>query len=113
MNAIKNDATQKMKTLSECVNESIEKGYNENFKVTSRGLTTLDGRTIYSAKDIAISNFFRFEGYSNPEDNCILYLIDTHDGRKGLLIDAYGVDADVKISDFIRTVEDIQKVNKN
>jgi len=113
MNATKNDSTQKMKTLSESVNESIEKGYAENFKVTSKGLSTQDGASVYAAQDIAISNFFRFEGYSNPEDNCILYLIETHDGRKGLLIDAYGVDADVKISDFIRAVEDIQKVNKN
>src|SRR5690349_13808959 len=103
MDIKKHDATPKMKTLSESVNESIEKGYDENFKVTARGLSTEDGSTIYAAKDISISDFFRFEGYSNPEDNCILYLIDTHDGRKGLLIDAYGVDADVKISEFIRS----------
>lgn len=112
MNPNKNDSTQKMKTLSEGVNESIEKGFTENFKVITKGLCTQDEKTIYSPQDVAITNFYRFEGYSDPQDNSILYLIEAHDGRKGTLIDAYGPEADVKISNFIRDVEDIQKKNK-
>jgi hypothetical protein len=38
--------------------------------------------------------------------------LETHDGKKGTLIDAYGPEADSKISDFIRQVEDIQKKDK-
>lgn len=113
MNPNTNDSTQKMKTLSESVNEAVGKGYAENFKVISRGLVTQDDKCIYSPDQIAIKNFYRFEGYSDPQDNAILYLIETNDGKKGTLIDAYGVDADTKLSDFIREVEDIQKKNKN
>jgi len=109
MHPTKNDASLKMKTLSESITESIEKGYVENFKVITGGLATEDEARIYAAQDIVIPNFFRFEGYSDPEDNCILYLIETSDGIKGMLIDAYGAEADVKISDFIRAVEEIHK----
>jgi hypothetical protein len=111
MNNSKNDATLKMKTLSESVNEAMGKGYTENFKVITQGLTTEDEQVIYTPSDIVISNFYRFEGYSDPEDNAILYLITTNDGRKGTLIDAYGVEADSKISNFIGEVENIQKKN--
>lgn len=113
MNPNKNDATQKMKTLSESINEALEKGYTENFKVITKGLSTQDEQSIYAPQDVAISNFYRFEGYSDPMDNSILYLIETNDGRKGTLTDVYGAEADVKISNFVREVEDIQKKNKN
>jgi hypothetical protein len=112
MKTNENDATPKMKTLSECVNESIAKGYTENFKVITKGLSTEDDKSIYIPQEIAITNFYRFEGYSDPQDNSILYLIETNDGLKGMLIDAYGAEADTKISNFIRDVEDIHKKNK-
>lgn len=113
MNANKNDATPKMKTLSENVNEAIEKGFVENFIVVTKGLSTEDKKAVYAPADIAISDFYRFEGYSDPQDNSILYLIETNDGRKGTLIDAYGAQADAKISTFIRNVEDIHKEKNN
>lgn len=109
MNSNKNDATPKMQTLSESVNEAIEKGYTENFKVVAAGLITADEQVTYTPPDIEISDFYRFEGYSDPQDNAILYLIKTNDGRKGTLIDSYGAQADAKISSFIHEVEDIHK----
>ncbi len=107
------DVTQSMTTLSECITNALEIGYIENFKVGSRGLTTSDGQSTYQPQDISISNFFRFEGYTNPDDNSILYLVKTCDGRKGTLIDAYGVYADAEFSNFIRQVADINKVKES
>jgi len=109
LNTNNNDSTLKMKTLSENVNESLEKGYTENFKVITKGLCTEDEKSIYIPQDVAITDFYRFEGYSDPQDNSILYLIETKDGRKGTLIDAYGAEADGRITNFIRDVEDIHK----
>jgi len=113
MNPNINDSTQKMRTLTDCINEALERGYTENFKIKNNGLVTLDGKSLYKPEHISITNFYRFEGYSDPQDNCILYLISTHDGKKGTLIDVYGANAEPMISDFIREVEDIQKKNKN
>lgn len=105
----KHDSSQKMATLSECVNKGVENGYTENFKVATKGLTTGAEEKFYKPEEIKVSSFYRFEGYSDPQDNAILYLIDTNDGKKGILIDAYGAYADAKLSKFIREVEDIQR----
>ncbi len=109
MESTENDATQNMKTLSECINKAVQKGYTENFKVTGKGLTTEDEENSYLPENVAISDFHRFEGYSDPQDNAILYIIQTDDGTKGVLIDSYGTYADAKIGSFIKQVAEIQK----
>ena len=98
-----------MATLSECMTIALDRGYSENFKVIAKGLATVDEKFVYAPEDIRITNFYRFEGNSNTDDNSILYLIETADRKKGILIDAYGVYANTLISNFVRQVEDFQK----
>lgn len=109
MESNKDDSTPNMKTLSECINKAVAKGYTENFKVTGKGLITENEETSFLPENVAISDFHRFEGYSDPQDNAILYIIQTENGTKGTLIDSYGAYADAKISNFIKQVEDIHK----
>ncbi len=106
---LKNDSTQKMTTLSEAINHAVNQGYTEDFQFSSGALTTTGHKGRYASTDLTIPNFYRFEGYSDPQDNAILYLIETTDGKKGTLVDAYGADSDAKLSAFIKTVEDIHK----
>jgi hypothetical protein len=103
------DSTMQMQTLSEATNAAAKRGFTEGFKVLGKGLTTETEEKFYSPDEVRIDNFFRFEGYSDPMDNAILYLIETSDNVKGTLIDAYGTYADAKLSKFIHDVEDIQK----
>jgi hypothetical protein len=106
------DSTEKMPTLIEQINKALQQGYTENFKISARGLTDEMESKYYTSHEVQIPNFHRFEGYSDPQDNAILYWIQTVDGRKGILVDAYGAYADVKVNNFIREVEDIQKTKK-
>ncbi|MCB0655298.1 MAG: phosphoribosylpyrophosphate synthetase [Saprospiraceae bacterium] len=48
----------------------------------------------YDPARFEIVEIHRFEGMSSTDDNSILYLIITDDGRKGSLVDAYGVYGD-------------------
>jgi len=98
-----------MKTLAFCLNKAMSDGYKENFKVTEKGLQSLETEKLYSPGDVHIVNFFRFEGASDPSDSAILYVIETHDGAKGTLTDAYGMYGDVEVDKFIKEVEDISK----
>ena len=105
----KNDATLKIKTLSQRLLEAMKRGSTDNFKVVDATLIDIDHDNNYSSKEVAITDYFRFEGYTDPQDSAILYLIKTNDGHKGTLIDAYGVYADSIISNFVNRIESIQK----
>ncbi|MEJ1240726.1 hypothetical protein WBG78_21455 [Chryseolinea sp. T2] len=106
--AQKQDATLKMSTLSEALNHAVKDGFVEDFKFENGALTSGKDNH-YSPEDVKISNFYRFEGYSDPDENSILYLIETTDGKKGTLVDAYGAYSDAKLATFIRAVEEITK----
>ena len=45
-------------------------------------------------RDFKITEMYRFEGDSSPDDNSVLYAIESKDGIKGVLVDAYGTYAE-------------------
>jgi len=98
---MESNSTAKMATLSEAINRAVKQGYTENFKFLLIGLTTEAEEKYYSRADISITNFFRFEGYSDSQENAILYLIETSDSKKGILLDAHSNFSDARISAFI------------
>ena len=104
-----NDLIPHMKSLSSLTNKMVLNGYDDDFKITDNGLKSLKTEKIYQPDQINIINFFRFEGQSDPNDNTIMYVIETADGLKGTLIDAYGPYADRKLAEFMNQVESIQK----
>ena len=104
-----NNTMPYMKSLSSCINKMVQDGYASDFKATDEGLYELETQKIYSPADVKVVNFFRFEGPSSPEDNAILYVIETKDGVKGTLVDAYGTYSDPYVDRFIKNVEDVHK----
>ena len=71
--------------------DNLEKhGYIEQFKVQKDKLVSLTTSKKYKSGDVKAVNFYRFEGTSDPDDMSILYAIETTDGAKGTLTDAYG-----------------------
>ena len=46
---------------------------------------------IFRAEDLTIREFHRFEGVSDPDDMSIVYAIESRDGTRGTLVDAFGV----------------------
>ena len=104
-----NNSVPYMKSLATCLSKMVTEGYTEDFKVTDHGLEATHQHGNYKPEQIQVINFFRFEGESDPDDNAILYVIETNDGTKGTLIDAYGIYNDPKVSKFMKDVENIQK----
>jgi hypothetical protein len=98
-----------LKTLTACLEYVMGEGFKEDFKVVGAELTSLQTGRTFKPEDIKVVNFYRFEGPSSPDDNGILYAIETQDGTKGTLVDAYGVYADEEVGNFIVLVEDINK----
>ncbi|HEY0678396.1 MAG TPA: phosphoribosylpyrophosphate synthetase [Chitinophagaceae bacterium] len=104
-----NDRSTYMTDLDKCQKKMTEKGYSEQFQVTEEGLKAIETGHIYSPPEVKVNDFFRFEGISDPDDMSILYAIETADGHKGTLVDAYGLYADDDISQFMAGVEEIHK----
>jgi hypothetical protein len=104
-----NNSQNFMATLTDSLNKAIKDGYVDNFRMTRYGLfSDIKHKTYYPA-DVKIVDFCRFEGESDPSDNEIMYVIETNDGDKGTLIDAFGPYADQYINNFITQVKRVEK----
>jgi hypothetical protein len=100
-----------MKNMFELINKVVKEGYTHNFMVNDDELVCQDKRESFAPEDVRIVNFYRFEGMSDPEDNSILYIMETNTGLKGTLVDAYGAYSDAGINEFIKKVEGVEKKN--
>jgi hypothetical protein len=99
-----------MSTMTSCTNQLLKEGFTENFVIKSTGIQAPSNEKLYTPSEVKIKNFYRFEGESDPADNAIVYAVETNDGIKGILIDAYGGPyVNQKVGDFIKEVEEISK----
>ncbi len=112
MNATTAPTPAYLKTLVDCLAKMRHDGYKEDYTVKDETLLSFGTGKSYKADQVKIVNFFRFEGQSDPADAAILYVIETHDGSKGTLVDGYGLSSDTDTSEFILRVESIHKKPK-
>jgi hypothetical protein len=107
-----NDRLTFMTDMEKCLKRLEEKGYTDQFKVEKKLLLSLtDAKKKYKPKDVKAVNFYRFEGISDPDDMSILFAIETCDGNKGTLIDAYGHYSDDDTGAFMQEVDINKKVS--
>ena len=107
-----NDRTTEMTDMDMCMKRLEQKGYNTQFRVEKNKLVSLTTGKKYKADDVVAANFFSFEGNSNPDDMSILYAIETTDGNKGTLVDAFGLYSDDDTGEFMKEVEIHKKVSQ-
>lgn len=106
-----NDRLTYMTDLEKCLNKLEAEGYTDQYKIENGRLICFTSDTVYLPKDVKAANFYRFEGPSNPDDMSILYAIETCDGRKGTLVDAYGLYSDDNVGAFMQDVEIHKRVH--
>ena len=104
-----NDRLTHMVDITGCLNEAQERGFTDQYQAKGTHLYCLDNNRNYYPEEIAVANYYRFEGPSDPDEMAILYAIETFDGRKGTLIDAYGYYACKEVGDLMIAVENIEK----
>jgi hypothetical protein len=100
---------EEMKTLSQCIKALQRLGFSVDFRVEQKKLQSAEGEKKYDPDEVSIVNFYRFEGESDPADSAVLYAIETNDGVKGSLSDAFGVYANSGVTEFMSNVEEISK----
>jgi hypothetical protein len=55
--------------------------------------------------ELAIVEHHRFEGASDPEDMSVVYAIESDDGVRGIVVDAFGVYADPALAAFLKGIK--------
>lgn len=73
-------------------------GFTGSFIVAAGTLRLLGGSRVFSPDEVTIRDYQRFEGVSDPDDMSIVYAIESTDGTKGTLVDAFGVYANPAVA---------------
>ena len=91
-------------TLTQAIEEFGRRGYVESFRVVDGALWAAGRGQPLRPRDLVIREYRRFEGVSDPDDMAIVYAIESHDGVRGTLTDAFGVYSDPAVSGVLQDV---------
>ena len=100
-----NDRMTFMNNEENLMSKLEQHGYTQQFNVQKDRLVSLTTGKKYRSADVKAVNFYRFEGITDPDDMSILYAVETVDGAKGTLMDAYGYNSDQDTGAFMKQVE--------
>jgi len=79
-------------TVTEAVKGLKQRGFLIDFNL-SENCIVCDNDKI-DVNDFEIVEIHRFEGDSDPADEAIVYAIRSFNGKKGVLVNGYGISAD-------------------
>jgi len=91
-------------TVSEALQGLKARGFTANLEVAGDSLRDVDSGKTFTAQQLTIVEHHRFEGASDPDDMSVVYGIAASDGTRGVVVDAYGVYADPRLSEFLKNV---------
>jgi hypothetical protein len=91
-------------TLARAIDDLTRSGFIEHFGVSGNDLRSFDSGRKFTAEQVVIREYHRFEGVSDPDDMSIVYAIEGRGGVRGTLVDAYGVYSDPTVSAFLHDV---------
>ena len=80
--------------LVDALQDLQARGYINDFNLKPHCVECVALRLQIHPEDFEINEMYRFEGDSSPDDNSVLYAIESRDGIKGVLVDAYGTYAE-------------------
>jgi len=90
-------------TLVEALSALRKQGYLADFNLKQNYLEYSNGEYKIFHDEFSIDKYFRFEGYSNPDDCSILYAVSSEKyGLKGIVVNAYSIYSDPVTDDMMR-----------
>jgi hypothetical protein len=82
------------KTVSEAIDDLKKRGYTIDFNVGFDGVQSHQSAISLAPDKFMITEVYRFEGETNPDDEAVVYAIESKDGHKGILVNGYGISSD-------------------
>jgi hypothetical protein len=81
-------------TVTEAVQGLKKRGYSIDFNLEEDSLICPVTPLSLKPAEFEITEFYRFEGESDPADEAVVYAIESRGGQKGLLVTGFGISAD-------------------
>ncbi len=86
--------------MVEALNDLKKRGFENDFNLKPFCLECASLQLQLHPEEFEIKEVYRFEGMSDPSDNSVLYAIESNQGIKGVLVDAYGMYAEALTSEM-------------
>lgn len=93
-----------LKSLTNCLKRLMGSGYTEMFRPTPKGVESVNSSRVYGPDEIRIINSLRFEGPREPHDKATMYVIETNDGVKGMIVETDDNRQNLDLNSFIAQV---------
>lgn len=82
-------------TVTEAIEGLRAEGYDLDFNLNFDQVICSQNNECLNPNQFEIVKQFRFEGFTNPDDQDVIYVLESKDGAmKGIITSAYGVYAD-------------------
>jgi hypothetical protein len=92
-------------TVTEALQDLKTKGYNVDFNIAFDKIICSNNKICLNPNEFEIVEVFRFEGDTNPDDEDVVYAIESKDGKiKGTMTSAYGMYAESISSEMIQKI---------
>jgi len=80
--------------LTEALDDLKERGFTHDVMIQEDCIKLRGLNLSLQPEDFEIVEVHRFEGMTDPDDSSVVYAIQSRDGLKGVLVDAYGAYSD-------------------
>jgi hypothetical protein len=93
-------------TVTQLLTRLKGEGFTANLGVVDGALRVHDTGHVLRSEDVVIRAVHRFEGESDPDDMTVVYVLESKDGTRGVLVDAFGIYADPEVGALLSTIPD-------
>ena len=90
--------------MAEAIQALIQRGFTANFEFLDNAFRDVDSGKTFQAEKLTIVEHYRFEGTSDPDEMSVVYAVESDDGTKGIIADAFGVYANPELGGFLNKV---------
>ena len=88
----------------DAINDLRRSGFSADWEFRDNALwDSVSGRR-FRPGELTIVEHHRFEGASDPEDMAVVYAIESEDGARGIVVDAFGAYANPRLADFLEKI---------
>ena len=91
-------------TMTEALKGLRNRGFTTNFAFLHHAFCAVESGKTFKPEELTIREHHRFEGISDPDDESVVYAVETHDGLRGTIVDAYGIYANSELEAFLEKV---------